>query len=282
MNVLSLFDGMSCGRIALDRASIPVANYYASEIDKFAIKVSEANYPDILRLGDVSNWKEWDIDWSSIDLLIAGSPCQGFSFAGEQLGFDDPRSKLFFVFIDILNHIKRVNPSVKFMLENVRMKNKYLNVITSTLCVDPENINSNLITCANRNRFYWANFHIENLEKCHVHPENFSDFGIPMTIGSSKDRVFRKTYYFGALTASMYKGLRASGRPILAKPYCEGVHIDKLKKGIDYRGLTIEECERLQTVPVGYCKHVSKTQAYKMLGNGWTVDVIAHIFRGLK
>lgn len=133
MNVLSLFDGMSCGQIALNRIGIKPTKYYASELDKYAIKVTQANYPDTMQLGDVTKWREWDIDWSSIDLLIGGSPCQGFSFAGKQLAFDDPRSKLFFVYVDILNHIKSVNPSVKFLLENVKMKKEYLDVITERL-----------------------------------------------------------------------------------------------------------------------------------------------------
>lgn len=133
MNVLSLFDGMSCGMIALERAGIEVGTYYASEIDKYATKVSEANYPQIVRMGDVTKWREWDIDWSSIDLLIGGSPCQGFSFAGKQLAFNDPRSALFFEYLNILNHIKLVNPNVKFFLENVKMKKEYLDVITESL-----------------------------------------------------------------------------------------------------------------------------------------------------
>ena len=106
MNILSLFDGMSCGQIALERVGIDVDTYYAAEVDKYAITVTQANYPNTIQLGDVTKWKEWDIDWSSINLLIGGSPCQGFSFAGKQLAFDDPRSKLFFVYVDILNHIK--------------------------------------------------------------------------------------------------------------------------------------------------------------------------------
>ena len=105
MNVLSLFDGMSCGQIALNRIGIKPAKYYAAELDKYAITVTQANYPETIQMGDV-NTVEWDIDWGSIDLLIGGSPCQGFSFAGKQLAFDDPRSKLFFVYVDILNHIK--------------------------------------------------------------------------------------------------------------------------------------------------------------------------------
>ena len=133
MNVLSLFDGMSCGQIALERAGVNVRKYYASELDKYAIKVTQANYPDTIQLGDVTKWREWDIDWASIDLLIGGSPCQGFSFAGKQLAFDDPRSKLFFVYVDILNHIRSVNPDVKFLLENVKMKKECLDVITEKL-----------------------------------------------------------------------------------------------------------------------------------------------------
>ena len=116
MNVLSLFDGMSCGQIALERAGINVSKYYAAELDKYAITVTQANYPDTIQLGDVTKWREWNIDWASIDLLIGGSPCQGFSCLGKQLAFDDPRSKLFFLFFDILNHIRSVNPDVKFML----------------------------------------------------------------------------------------------------------------------------------------------------------------------
>ena len=122
IKVLSLFDGISAGRLALERAGIQVSSYYKAEIDKFANKVSETHYMYDLNFGDVSNWREWDIDWSSIDLLIGGSPCQGFSFAGKQLAFDDPRSSLFFVYVEILNHIKSLNPNVKFLLENVKMK----------------------------------------------------------------------------------------------------------------------------------------------------------------
>ena len=160
INVLSLFDGMSCGQIALNRAGIKVNKYYASEIDKPAITVTQHNYPNTIQLGDVTKWREWDIDWSNIDLLIGGSPCQGFSFAGKQLNFDDHRSKLFFVFVDILNHIKQHNPNVKFLLENVRMKQEYENTITDTLGVYPVFINSSLVSAANRPRLYWVNWKV--------------------------------------------------------------------------------------------------------------------------
>ena len=126
MNVMSLFDGKSSGFTAMELAGIKVDRYYSAEVDKYAIQVSNAIHPDQTRLGDVTQWMHWNIDWSSIDLLIAGSPCQGFSLAGKQLAFDDPRSKLFFVFTDILNYLKLVNPNIKFMLENVKMKKEHL------------------------------------------------------------------------------------------------------------------------------------------------------------
>jgi len=157
MRVLSLFDGMSCLQIALSELKIPVEVYYSSEIDKHAIKQTQFNFPDTIQLGDVTKWKEWDIDWASIDFIGAGSPCQGFSFAGKQLAFDDPRSKLFFEFVAILNHIKTVNPDVKFLLENVRMKGEHEALITRFVGVNPLYINSNLVSAQNRDRIYWTN-----------------------------------------------------------------------------------------------------------------------------
>lgn len=157
MKVLSLFDGMSCGQIALKQLGIIPEKYYASEIDKHAIKQTQLNFPDTIQLGNVTKWKEWDIDWRSIDLILAGSPCQGFSFAGKQLAFDDPRSKLFFVFIDILNHIRSLNPDVLFLLENVNMKKSHMKIISEYCGVFPVNINSNLVSAQNRDRWYWTN-----------------------------------------------------------------------------------------------------------------------------
>lgn len=157
MNVISLFDGMSCGNIALEELDVKVDKFYASEIDKFAVQMSSHLYPNIIHLGDITKWKEWDIDWKSINLVLAGSPCQGFSFAGKQLNFEDERSKLFFVFVDILNHIKKLNQNVKFLLENVNMKREYLGVISRLLNVYGVNINSNLVSAQNRNRWYWSN-----------------------------------------------------------------------------------------------------------------------------
>lgn len=157
MKVLSLFDGMSCLQIALKELEIPIEEYYASEIDKHAIVQTQLNFPKTKQLGSVENWRTWDIDWKSIDLIGAGSPCQGFSFAGKQLAFDDPRSKLFFEFALILNHCKKLNPNVKFLLENVDMKREYMRIISEYVGIFPVNINSNLVSAQNRSRWYWSN-----------------------------------------------------------------------------------------------------------------------------
>lgn len=155
MNVLSLFDGISCCHLALDKLGIKIDNYYTSEIDKYAEAVSRYNYPDAIRLGDVTNWQSWDIDWSSIDLVAGGSPCQGFSFAGKQLAFDDPRSRLFFEMVLIIKKVLSHNPNAYFLLENVKMKKEFEKVITSFLGVEPILINSALVSAQNRQRLYW-------------------------------------------------------------------------------------------------------------------------------
>ena len=153
MNVLSLFDGMSCGQQALNRLGIKYDNYYASELDKYAIQITQKNFPDTIQLGDVCGVVAKDLP-KDIDLLLAGSPCQGFSFAGKQLAFDDPRSALFFEFIRLLRELK---PKY-FLLENVRMKKEYLDVITEQVGgIEPILINSKLVSAQNRQRYYWTN-----------------------------------------------------------------------------------------------------------------------------
>ena len=267
ITVLSLFDGMSCGRIALDRAGIKAKKYYASEIDKYAQIVSAANYPDIIRLGDVTKWREWNIE--KPDIIIGGSPCQGFSFAGKQLNFNDERSKLFFTFADILKHYK---PEY-FLLENVRMKKEHQKVISDCLGVEPVEINSALVSAQNRKRLYWTN--ISGITQ----PDDkgillkdiidYSDISSEPQTGRSAASQRLGTDKSKALLASMYKGRGNNGQTCVTT-------------GDSWRKLTPLECERLQTVPDNFTAHVSNSQRYKMLGNGWTVDVIAHIFRGLK
>ncbi len=327
MNILSLFDGMSCGMIAAERAGIIVDNYYASEIDKYSQIVSSANYPQIKRLGDVTRWKEWDIEWSSIDLLIGGSPCQGFSFAGKQLAFDDPRSALFFEYVNILKSIQLHNHNVKFLLENVKMKKEHLNVISEMLGVEPVFINSALVSAQNRQRYYWCNWEVSQPEdKCILladiledsHDYIKTDKKFSPKKNQSKASCLTGGAHSGGNHSDMDILLRSAaivGRKINAdgirddysdlptiqtlevsdsgKSRClsavsKDTLVSWLKAGRyknftkdDYRRLTPIECERLQTAPDNYTAHVSNTQRYKMLGNGWTVDVIAHIFKCL-
>eukprot|EP01047_Picozoa_sp_COSAG01_P022978 COSAG01_NODE_1383_length_10520_cov_83.640342_11_plen_451_part_00 len=447
LKILSLFDGMSCGQLALQRLGIEVDTYYASEIDKYAMQVTQANFPNTIHIGDVCNLKAED--YQDIDLILAGSPCQGFSFAGKQLAFDDPRSALFFEFIRLLKEIK---PKY-FLLENVKMKQQFQDVITEQVSacypdfeggdlfgsqIKPILINSALLSAQNRQRLYWTN--IPNIEQ----PE---DKGIVLrdiledTDSWEEDTPqYLKNNFHGeprgnqvrhideskakTLTASMYKGqiqtwikkdketkpkqvgkikdggqgnriysqdgksssLSAQsggtagvgntlvetkpkqvgiaadikGHDILKRVYSpdgksptlntmgggnrepkvavqeERIVVDKekrqlliaeaTKKGytviedgdcfdinfpnsktrrgrnmkykcnalttasqnfmrfenLSWRKLTPLECERLQTVPDNYTNHVSNTQRYKMLGNGWTVEVIAHILNNIE
>ena len=316
MNILSLFDGMSCGMIAAERAGLKVDKYYASEIDKYAQIVSNANYPQIIRMGDVTKWHEWDIDWSSIDLLIGGSPCQGFSFAGKQLAFDDPRSALFFEYVNILKWVRFHNPNVKFLLENVKMKKEHLNVISEVLGVDPVFINSNLVSAQNRQRYYWCNWNAPQPEDEGI---ILADILETEGVGVLKDRgSWRvKDDKSNCITASYWKGVDNHAQRTMIEHVLSDKAMQRLERKTyskpqimpdktgtlntknnsgqlsfdsgttlvphetGYRKLTPIECERLQTVPDNYTAHVSNTQRYKMLGNGWTVDVIAHIFRHL-
>jgi len=446
MNVLSLFDGMSCGRIALERLGIPVDNYYASEIDKYAIQVSQANYPDIIQVGDVT-----ELDTSTlpkIDLIMGGSPCQGFSFAGKQLAFDDPRSALFFEFVRC---VKELKPKY-FLLENVRMKKEYLDVISEYMGVEPIMINSALVSAQNRVRYYWTNIPGieqpeqrgivlrdiletnasneylagENLQKnykggnqlnpnyksqantihdtegksgticagTHGYANGYvKDFDKNLSKMTTKDdKSFCLTANYGfagaknslekkqrtmiptdvdpkyylsekaieymkkshvnewtkgktreeiyiknesqksnTLTANMYKGVPYNvisvdkqkkqltikeatkkgyttiedgdcfdmtfpnsktrrGRNMKDKSNClTAANYDYMRyehsdedKEVYWRKLTPVECERLQTVPDNYTNHVSNTQRYKMLGNGWTIEVIAHILKNME
>lgn len=309
INVLSLFDGMSCGQIALERAGIKTEIYLSSEIDKYAMLVTEKNFPGTVQLGDVSQLQSKNLP--KIDLLIGGSPCQGFSNAGKGLNFDDPRSKLFFEFVRLLNTVK---PKY-FLLENVKMKKEYQDIITRYLGVEPILINSSLVSAQNRQRLYWTN--IPGIEK----PKDRGVLLESILESGSVDR--EKSYcldanYFKGTNARQYfcksrrqlvwvipeatrkgfievtngdcvdltfmKSKTRRGRMMIEKSNCLTASKSNYCKVTNdwFRILTPTECERLQTVPEGYTEGVSDTQRYKMLGNGWTVDVIAHIFNYLK
>lgn len=345
--VLSLFDGISCGRVAFERAGIPVKIYVASEIDKYAIKVSKFNWPNIVQLGDVREVRkmaEMGL-FSDIDYLIGGSPCQGFSFAGDQLAFNDPRSVLFFEFVCILNEIRKTNPNVKFLLENVKMKKQNLDIITMFMGVEPICINSALVSAQNRVRYYWCNWKNEQPHDRGIYLKDIIEDG---EVDRDKSYCIDANYYKGG---SLKNYLAKSRRQIVLSPrkivnvnpsgngmngwvydtnaksptlttnkgegskiaFCQSEkrlmvkqrargfnqgydkplekfpplttcsqeqNVSISEDGITYRKLTPIECERLQTLPDNYTSAVSNTQRYKALGNGWTVDVIAHLLRG--
>jgi DNA-cytosine methyltransferase len=302
-NILSLFDGMSCGQIALNKMGVSYGNYYASEIDKHAIKLTQHHFPNTIQLGDVTQIKGEDLP--KIDLLIGGSPCQGFSFSGKQLNFNDPRSSLFFEFVRLL---KETNPKY-FLLENVKMKKEYEEVISEYLGVEPIVINSSLVSAQNRVRLYWTN--IPNVTQ----PE---DKGIKLSdILESDDNINPAAVRGRKLNKATILGrrLNQNGKredynkniPITQCLEVRGSNTDKsncittvakdnvltnlpigrypdaFNNKLPFRYYTLKEYCRLQTVPDNYFDNiVSENQAKKMLGNGWTVNVIIHIFEQIK
>lgn len=359
-NILSLFDGMSCGQIALRELGVPIDRYYASEIDRHAIAQTQLNFPTTIQLGDVSQWRSWDIDWASIDLLLAGSPCQGFSLAGKMLGHEDPRSRLYWTFLDILRHIQSVNPRLLWLLENVRMRPTDEQRISDSLGMRPVVINSALVSAQNRVRLYWSNIRtrqeglwgecvtdipqpkdrgilIRHILEEHV-PAKYHlsstamqwvkdhsvkrgktklpiaddrDKGVCLT-SVLKDNLLADPYIAKnyrptegkahTLLACTYKGAKSNGttlvsgtlrsfkrdkgfRPVAgekspcltARARQDGSGQACIASEFTLRRLTPTECARLQTIPSWYRWVCSDTQAYGMLGNGWTVEVIKHI-----
>ena len=283
MKVLSLFDGISCGMVALERAGIPVDAYYASEIDKNAIAISQKNYPNIIRLGDVTKWREWDIPWAEIDLLIGGSPCQGFSFAGKQLNFNDPRSKLFFVYVDILNHIKSVNQDVKFLLENVKMKSEWQDVISGYLGVKPTRINSALVSAAKRDRLYWANFDVEMPDDKGITFDDINQHSTDWLSDTYIDKVSKWKAQQDPIANTTFIGTKSKLPCLTARGYnLSHSGMILISDGNKYRYLTNNEAELAMTLPVDYTAGITDRERPRCIGNGWTVDVIAHILKGLK
>lgn len=309
MKVLSLFDGISCGMVALERAGIPVDRYVAYEIEPNAITISKKNYPQIEHCGDVTIADF--TQYQGFDLLIGGSPCQGFSIAGKQLNFNDPRSKLYFEFERAL---KEAKPKY-FLLENVKMKKEYADIITERLGVQPIEINSGLVSAQNRKRLYWTNIpgvqkpldrgvmlrdivHEFTCEQIDIRPykipgsrmaeiiekevekgkiaidgDGYRVHGARVEIGAPG------AYLFGCITPDRVNKRQNGQRFNMGKKFYTLTAQDKhglLVNGY-LRRATPVECERLQTLPDGYTEGIKEPQRYKCLGNGWTVDVIAHI-----
>ena len=286
---MSLFDGISCGRVALEKAGKQIETYFASEIDKYSEKVAKMNYPDTVEIGDVTKVSYIDgilytgngnYEVPKIDMVIGGSPCQGFSNAGKKKNFDDPRSRLFWEYVRILDEVK----PTWFLLENVVMKKEWSDIITEALGVSPVMIDSALVSAAHRRRLYWTNISEQigqpadkgitfgDIRERNV-PEGtiyYSQNGLAW-IKRQEERTGKKLRIIGdkdkmqMLEASMYK--KDSSQRFFGIEDTYGI-----------RYITVRECERCMGLPDGYTSVVSNTQAYKQLGNGWNVDTIVHIF----
>lgn len=292
MNILSLFDGAGISKYCFEQAGLPVASYYTSEIDKFAIQVARKNNPEMIELGDIRNIKAENL--AQIDFVIGGSPCQGFSFAGKQLNFEDERSKLFFEFVRL---VKECRPKY-FLLENVKMKKEYQDVISGLLGVRPVEINSALVSAQNRKRLYWTN--IEGIsqpkdkyillkdiiskgftekQKAYCLDANYYKGTSPQAYQEKSRRQLIQIGVAGTRgNESINRVYSTSGKaPTLST--CQGGHREPKIAVNDFiwRKLTPLECERLQTWPEGYTEGVSNSQRYKMLGNGFTAEVVIHI-----
>ena len=300
MNVLSLFDGMSCGQIALNKANIQYDNYFASEIDKNAIKVTQHHYPNTIQLGDVT---KVEFIAPKIDLLIGGSPCQSFSSAGNRNGFDG-KSGLFWEYVRVLNQVK----PTYFLLENVVMKKEWEDIITKELGVEPIKINSSLVSAQNRVRLYWTNIpgvgipedrgvtlndvlEIDSndnpaairgrrLNKATIIGRRLNEAG--KRNDYNKDIPITQCLEVRATNTNKSNCLTTVDKDNVLTPLPIGRHPNAFKDKLSFRYYSLLEYERLQTLPEGYTNLVSVSQAKKMIGNAWTVDVIAHIFSYLK
>lgn len=278
LNVLSLFDGMSCGQIALSRSGIEYDNYFASEIDKYARRITQNNFPNTVQLGNISEVDGYSLP--GVHLLIGGPPCQGFSFSGDGSGFQHPESRLLLEFVRIK---KEVEPKY-YLLENVVMTKQNKERISELLGTEPIEINSNLVSAQNRRRLYWTN--IPNVKR----PK---DRGIVW--GDIREYDAPLNFYYSPKALRWFQGWTKKGRKLriwkddekcqmIEKNHHKNYSLQRFFAIEDTNGLryiTPTECERAQTVPDGYTQGVSNTQRYKMLGNGWTVDVIAHIFKNI-
>jgi DNA (cytosine-5)-methyltransferase 3A len=337
MNVVSLFNGMNTGRQALENVGIKVNKYYSSEIKPYAIELTQHHFPDTIQVGDVTKWREWDIDWQNIDLILSGSPCQDLSAAGKRAGINGSKSSLFFVFVEILEHIKSLNPKVLFLQENVGSASKLdVGIMSRALGVYPVRINSSLVTAQLRDRYYWSNIRTKEtmfdivtdipqpkdkgIMLQDILESGFSEKqksmcllesgSIPLStqfrmakryfeIGMS-NLIFKddKTYLrvkeatkIGFIDVANNEGVDLSyldsktrrGRLMKNKSNCL-LRNNKyfVFKDNDLRYFTQTELERLQGFSDGYTSILTRNQAACLLGDGWTLPIIEHIFSFIK
>jgi len=332
MNVVSLFNGMNTGRQALENVGIKVNKYYSSEIKPYAIELTQYHFPDTIQVGDVTKWKEWDIDWKSIDLVLSGSPCQDLSAAGKRAGINGSKSSLFFVFVDILNHIKSLNSNVLFLQENVGSASKLdVGIMSRALGVYPVRINSKLVTAQLRDRYYWSNIRTkETMFDIVTDIPQPKDLGImfkdiltdgytdrdkalallesesricisqesikkrakkefinivykennELRIKTNTNKVFDILTENDCLDLSFPTSTTRRGRVTKGKSPClmeSNNNLYSYKDGI-VRTVNQVEMERLQGFPDGYTSILSKAKAGSLLGDGWTLPIIEHIF----
>ena len=280
MNVVSLFNGMNTGRQALENVGIKVNNYYSSEIKPYAIELTQHHFPDTIQVGDVTKWKEWNIDWKSIDLILSGSPCQDLSAAGKRAGINGSKSSLFFVFIEILEHIKTLNPNVLFLQENVGSASKLdVGIMSRALKVYPVRINSKLVTAQLRDRYYWSNIKTKE-----------TMFDVVTDIPQPKDLGIMLQDIITSGNVDRNKSLCIIERYIGAVPKNEQAIQKFLINRVEFGSYTvvlennlfrpfnkIEMC-RLQGFPDNYCDILTTVKAGSLLGDGWTLPIIEHIF----
>jgi len=341
MNVVSLFNGMNTGRQALENVGIKVNKYYSSEIKPYAIELTQHHFPDTIQVGDVTKWKEWDIDWKSINLILSGSPCQDLSAAGKRAGIHGKKSSLFFTFVEILNYCKSLNPNVLFLQENVGSASKLdVGIMSRELGVYPVRINSKLVTAQLRDRYYWSNIRTKqdgmfgDLVTDIPQPKDRGimfkdiltdgytdrdkancllqgDYKMFIKDEINQDIYLKKRISNGTQTPNLVyevnNELRCKtntnkgydivtendcldlsfptsttrrGRVTKGKSPClmeSNNNLYSYKDGI-VRTVNQVEMERLQGFPDGYTSILSKTKAGSLLGDGWTLPVIEHIF----
>ena len=337
MNVISLFNGMNTGRQALENVGIKVDKYYSSEIKPYAIELTQHHFPDTIQVGDVTKWKEWDIDWASIDLILSGSPCQDLSAAGKRAGIKGKKSSLFFTFIEILEHIKSLNPNVLFLQENVGSANKLdVGIMSRYLGVYPVRINSSLVVAQMRDRYYWTNIKTKqtmfdvvtdieqpkdrNILLKDILESGFSDKPKSRALLESDERPVVQQhkaahrYFNSGFTTIIFKDEQTFVRVKEATTIGfvdiannEGVDLSYPKsttrrgrsmkdksncllrnneyfvfQGGDLRYFTQTELERLQGFPDGYTSILTRSKSASLLGDGWTLPIIEHIFSFIK
>ena len=340
LNVVSLFNGMNTGRVALENQGFKIGKYYSSEIKPYAIELTQYHYPDTIQVGDVTKWREWDIDWKSIDLVLSGSPCQDLSNAGKKAGIHGKKSSLFFVFIEILNHIKSLNPNVIFFQENVGSANKLdVGIMSRALGVYPIRLNSELVTAQLRDRYYWTNIRTKqtmfdivvdipepkdrkimfkdiltdgytdrekaraileseerlntDLGKMH---ERYKKFGNVVYLEKYKDLVsieneklkvktntvdgFQYATKDDCINLSFASSTTRRGRITKGKAPCllQGNEPLFAFTGNNIRPLNKIELCRLQGFPDDYCDILTRNKAASLLGDGWTLPIVEHIF----